>query len=627
MTENHGNDRRTSTQLPEARPGSRVRLRTPAAVVDKGPAAPWKLTDFVDPDTLQRLQDGFARLCRAAVSIRDGQGYRITRPSCPNRFCTLLTAKPDVEEECRLSNAASGKKAASRGRPTKYVCHAGLTQYAASIELEGHVLATVVLGDRPEERLSRDTVNRLARRFGVDEGDLWEASREIPQWSDREMQSAIEFLQLLANTITELCYQAAQLRERIEELTVLEETARMLSSGFNLDTVLNNIVKTMVQVINVKACSLRLLDDSDKELVIKATYGLSTGYLKKGPVLVARNANDQKALRGEVVKIRDMASDPNVRYPEEARREGLVSSLGIGLLAGDRPIGTLHVYTGSLHEFTDEEVRLFRAVASQATTAIENAKLLEARLAKRQLDHELELASEVQRRMLPTEAPHIPGVDVHAMALASRQVAGDFYDYIPMRKGRTGIAIADTVGKSIPAAIMTASVRSALKSQAQNIFKIGRVVGRVNRMLCEDTQPSEFVTLFYGVLNSETKRLAYCNAGHDPPMLLRNGDIRLLETGGPLLGVMEDATFTQKSIGLRPGDVLMLYTDGLIDAMNAQGRRYGRDRLAESLRHHGAADCPAKELAVALVRDVRRFAGYRLRTDDLTLVVLRVTGS
>ena len=442
------------------------------------------------------------------------------------------------------------------------------------------------------------------------------------------MRAAIGFLQLLANTITDICYRSALLRERVEELTVLEETAGQLSSGFDLDTVLENIVRTMAEVMHVKACSLRLLDEAGKELVINATYGLSPDYLKKGPVLVGENVHDRQALAGEVVRIPDMAADPHVRYPAEARREGLVSSLGVGLSAGGRPLGILHVYTAAAHEFTGEEVRLFRSVAAQAAAAIANSKLLEEHVAKLQLEHELHLASDVQQRMLPKHAPRIPGLDIHAIAQSSRQVGGDFYDFLVMPEGRIGIAVADTVGKSIPAAIMTASVRSALKAQAQNVFGIGDVVRRVNAMLCEDTLPSEFVTLFYGVISAETKRMAYCNAGHEPPLLLRRGDVRSLTTGGPLLGVIRDAEFSQESIQLEPGDALLVYTDGVIDARDYDGRRYGRERLVESLKRHAAEPSySAEDLALQILWDVRRFAGFRIRTDDLTLLVLRVNAT
>jgi sigma-B regulation protein RsbU (phosphoserine phosphatase) len=610
---------------PRAAPPPQPAAPDPRAAAGSDRPGRRRLTDFVDRETLQKLQDGFAELCGAAVSIRDAEGNRITRASCPNRFCSLVVSNPRSEECCRRSNAESAARAALHGRPAKYVCHAGLTQYAASIEVDGQVLGTIVLGDRPERAFERRDIDALAADLQLDSDALWSAAHEIKPWSDEQMRAAISFLQLLANTITGICYQAALLKQRIGELLVVEETARLLSSEIDLDTVLTNTVRTMAELMNVKACTLRLLDESGQELTIKASYGLSREYLKKGPVLVNENLNDRNILSGGIVRIRDMAADPNVRYPEEARREGLVSSLGVGLITGGRAIGTLHVYTAAPHDFTEEEARLFRAVASQAATAIEKSKLLQEQVAQLQLEHELKLAAEVQGRMLAKTFPQIPGLDIHALSIFSAQVGGDFYDFLEMPHGRTGLAIADTVGKSIPAAILMASVRSALKAQAQNIFKIADVIGRVNRMLYEDSLPSEFVTLVYAVIDSKTKRMAYCNAGHDPPMLLRGSEIIKLETGGPLLGVMPEAVFAQDSLQLKPGDTLMFYTDGAIDAMDYRGQRYGRDRLRDSLIRHAAEPYSAEDLATQILWDIRRFAGFRIRTDDLTLMIIRVT--
>ncbi|MBN2583584.1 MAG: PocR ligand-binding domain-containing protein, partial [Planctomycetes bacterium] len=464
--QNKDKDVSASPQLASAQTSS-MRLRGDAPGEGE-PCGRWRLVDLVDIETLQKLQDGFSTLCGAAVSIRDADGMRITRPSQPNRFCAVVSEHPEIEKRCRLSNSESTCRAARKGRPAKYVCHAGLTQYAATIELEGRVLGTIVLGDRPEKPFERRQIDALAAEMGVDADQLWAMAQEIQPWSDSQMRAAINFLQLTANTITGICYQQVVLGQRLEELHVIEETTKLLTSGLDLDTVLNNIVKTMAEIMKVKACSVRLLDPTGKELIIKAAYNLSRDYLRKGPVLVEESHWDKAILAGEVIRIRNMGTDPNVRYPEEARREGLVSSLGVGMVSGGKAVGTLHIYTGQEHDFTEEEERLFLAVAAQAAGVIERSRLLQESVAKMQMEHELQLAREVQSRMLPSRPPQIPGLDVHAINIPSKQVSGDFYDYIVMPQGRTGITIADTVGKSIPAAILTASVRSALKSQAQN---------------------------------------------------------------------------------------------------------------------------------------------------------------
>lgn len=264
-----------------------------------------RLTDLIDLETLQDIQDGFARLTQMATSIRDENGHLVTHPSCAHRFCELIGGPLHENESCRLSNYAAAAAAAASGRdaPVKYICHAHLVQYAATIHLGGRVLGTIVLGDLPEKPLAREEVVELARVHGVPEEELVAAAGDLKPSSDDQMRSAISFLQLLANTLTRLCYQQAVLEERIDELTLLAETSRLLSSTLDPDAVLDNVVRTMAEVMGVKACTVRLLNDTGEELFVKATHGLSPAYLKKGPVIVAENPNDQAALAGEVLSL------------------------------------------------------------------------------------------------------------------------------------------------------------------------------------------------------------------------------------------------------------------------------------------------------------------------------------
>jgi len=578
----------------------------------------------VDRDLLQSLQDALADLAGMAASIRDAQGRLLTRPSGSSRFCELIGGPLHENEACRLSNYAAAAAAAAEGRtdPVRYVCHAGLTQYAAAIRLEGRVLGTVVLGDVPARPLTPRQVRRLARRFGVDEAELARAAADLKPIPEARIQAAVRLLHRLATTLTHLCWQQAVLRERVEELTLLDETSRLLSSTLEPDAVLDNIVRTMAEVMKVKACTLRLLSPEGDELVLKATYGLSPSYIEKGPVLVAENPNDQAALRGEVVTIPDVRTDPNVRYAEAARREGLVSSLAVGLIAKGEPLGTLHVYTGEPHTFTEEEIRLFRSVANQAAMTVKNARLIEEVARARQREGELRLAARVQNRLLPAEAPRIPGYDCFGVTVPSMEVGGDFHDWIPLPGQNWGVAVGDVAGKGVPGAILMASVRAALRAQAEHIYALSHVMERVNEGLVRDTEPTEFATLFYGVLDAEARRFTYACAGHEPGLLVRDGRIRALEAGGPLLGVVAEARYTYEVVDLAPGDLLVLYTDGACDATDYDGRRFGRERLLESVRrhaHHGA------ERACQEIRwDIRRWTGLAPQADDLTLVLVKV---
>ena len=583
-----------------------------------------RLVDLVDVETLQAIQDGFSQLAHTATSIRDEDGRLVTRPSCANRFCELLGGPLHDNEACRLSNYAACAAAAAEGRstPIKYVCHAGLTQFAAAIRLEDRVLGTIVLGDLPEEPLAREHVAALAREHHVSEESLAGAAAELAATDETQMRSALAFLQLLAGTITRLCYQQAVLRETVDELRLLSETSRLLSSTLDPDAVLDNIARTITEVMQVKACSLRLLNPAGDELVIKAAYGLSPLYLRKGPVIVAENPHDQAALKGEAITVADMRTDPHVRYSEEAGREGLVSSLTVGLIAKGKPLGTLHIYTSEPHTFAPEEVRFFRSVADQAALTVHSARLVSEVVSARQAQRELEVAAKVQQRLLPLRAPDIPGYDCCGVTVPSLLVGGDLHDWIELAGGNWGIAVGDVAGKGVPAAILMAGVRAALRAQAEHVYALDHILDRVNHSLIAETATAEFVTLFYGVLDSAARRLTYCNAGHEPPVLVRGGEVMRLRTGGPLLGVSADARYEFEAIDLHPGDALVVYSDGACDAANYQGERFGRERLLESIRRH--AGHGAKRIVDEIQWDIRRFTGLAPAADDMTLLVVRV---
>jgi len=607
---------------PESSAASQAEAQVPRAAA-RAPAGPPRLVDLIDLETLQAIQDGFAELTKAAASIRDERGRLVTRPSCSTRFCDLIGGALHDDEACELSNYAAAAAAAERPtEPVKYVCYAGLTQFAAAIRLDGRVLGTIVLGDLPEKPLTDAEVDRLAAERGLDREQLRAAAKELPLSREEDLRSAISFLRLLANTLTQICYQQAMLRERVDELTLLAQTSALLSSTLNEDEILDTIVRTMAEVMHVKACSLRLLNETGDELVIKATHGLSPEYLKKGPVLVSENPNDQAALRGEIIAIEDMQSDARVRYREDARREGLISSLAVGLVAKGRPLGTLHVYTGRRHDFTAEEVRLFRSVADQAALAVRNARLVAEVVRSHGQQRELTMAAQVQKRLLPAGPPVIPGYDCCAVTVPSLEVGGDFHDWIELPGGNWGIAVGDVAGKGVPAAILMAYVRAALRAQAEHVYELDHIMDRVNEALALDTQASEFATLFYGVLDSGKRRFTYCSAGHEPAILVRQGRIERLGAGGPLLGVMRGARYEFDAVTLQSGDTLVVYSDGTYDTLSDGAERFGAERLVQSVLRHASSS--AARMVEGVRADIRSFAGLAPRTDDLTLLVVKV---
>ncbi len=235
------------------------------------------------------------------------------------------------------------------------------------------------------------------------------------------------------------------------------------------------------------------------------------------------------------------------------------------------------------------------------------------------LSRELEVAREIQMSLLPKVPPPIHGIELGAVLYSSEMVSGDFYDFLPTADGGLGISVGDVSGKGIPAALLMIMVRTLFRVTASNGDPPGKVLGRINRYLCRDIPPSMFVTMFFCRLGPE-RRLLYGDAGHCKPILLRPGQPpRLLEAEGTILGVLDDAEFDERAFQLNPGDLLALYTDGVVESIGPDGRMLGLEglnALLEANRHR-----PPQEIAEAIAGEIKKSPGP-LR-DDLTLVVLR----
>ncbi|MGA2499197.1 MAG: SpoIIE family protein phosphatase, partial [Tepidisphaeraceae bacterium] len=367
---------------------------------------------------------------------------------------------------------------------------------------------------------------------------------------------------------------------------------------------------------------IRLIDKERDELIIKAVCNLSPEYLAKGPVLLSTAAIDREALSSKgYCHVLDMTTDPRVQYSHEAQREGIVSMLSAGMRYKGRAIGALRVYTSEQKAFSQLEIDLLKAVAAQAAAAIENTRLYEESLRAKELEKQVKMASEVQQRMVPREAPRIEGVDLACVYVPCHALGGDLYDYIELPGENIGLVVADVSGKGVPASLIMAAVRASIRAHVDNIYYLYEVMRRVNRMVCRDTRPGEFVTCFYGVLDRHTRRLTYCNAGHPPPLLLRTGQVTELQGANLVLGVEPGEAYEQHVVDLQSGDILLLYTDGLTDAMNFDRDTWGRERLIAAFAKGGAT---AELISQNVLWEMRRFVGLSEQNDDITAMVARM---
>jgi sigma-B regulation protein RsbU (phosphoserine phosphatase) len=568
-----------------------------------------RLTDFMDLPTLQEIQDSFAAVANVKATITDADGNLLTQPTPTKEFLRRQKALAESEE--------------ASPEPTPEGPQRSGGEYVAPIIVNNQRLGTIrMAANGTLAGIDDAKLQTLATRTGVDLKQL----RTLAQQLLRARQSkpaAIQFLFLLANAIARLCFQEYQLRQRINELTAVYNVTMMLAEARDLTRVLQKTVEVVCDVMECKASSIRLVDVERDELVIKAVHNLSPGYLAKGAIRLSTAEIDRVALSSRGFEyVRDMRTDPRVQYPTESAREGHVSMLSAGMRYKGKAIGVLRVYTDQERVFTQFQIDLLKAIAAQAAAAIENARLLAETIEAEQLEKQVQMAASVQQRMIPSEPPKVPGIDLSAAYVPCYTLGGDFYDFIPLPDDNIGLVVADVSGKGVPASLIMASVRAALRATVDNVYYLYEVMRRVNQMLFRDTKPEEFVTLFYGVLDARNRRLTYCNAGHPPGLLLRNDQILELGSENLVLGVNPEEQYTQSLLQLQEHDVLLLYTDGLLDSQNPKGERYGRPRLAETFR---AADKSSADLVTQhILWDVRKFVGLQRPTDDITMIAAKV---
>lgn len=431
-------------------------------------------------------------------------------------------------------------------------------------------------------------------------------------------------------------------KEQVERGEQIYRLTALVAGEFSLQEVLDKLAKAAVDIVGVKACSIRLLDEETQDLSVRNTYGLSEAYRNKG-VVSQEDPVIKAAFAGMPVIIDDMRVDDRVKYREATIREGLVSQLTVAMTFRNKPIGVLRLYSPRPKHFDEDDINLARAVATQCAVAITNAKFYREAIEGAKMAEQLRLGGIIQRRMVPEAIPELPGFDLAAEYRPCFDVGGDFYDFIALTPTRLAVVIADVIGKGIPAALMMSWLRGAVRAYSdtfrQTLLKketgwdstdpntfsktfMDQAIAKFNRLCCAECRTGEFVTLFLAILDSETKSITYCSCGHEPTVLIRGGKVRDLDAGGLVLGIEPEAEFISDTVSLEEDDCLIFYTDGLIDAINFDEDLWGRARMLEAAKLD--VYCTAAHIAKNILGYRRRFVGLARQLDDTSIIVAKV---
>jgi len=408
-----------------------------------------------------------------------------------------------------------------------------------------------------------------------------------------------------------------------DRLALLYRLSQTFNSTLDLDEVLNRVMDEVVAATRAER-GFVMLREPNGRLTFRAARGLDQKTIEAPQFQISRSLVERVAYDGQPILTSDARQDTRFSMRQSVISMGLRSILCVPLVTKDRVTGV--VYVDNRHQvgiFTQADLDLLVAIAASAAMAIENARLYQVAVEKGRLERELQMARELQAGLLPHETPQLPGWECVARWLPAREVAGDFYDFIPGDGGSCGWVIADVSDKGMPAALFMALSRSIVRASLAAAHSPAEGIAQANRLICADATGGMFVTLFFARLDPATGVITYVNAGHDPPLLCRAGDAQpaWLTRTGLLLGMTEDARYEQRTVTLTPGDSILCYTDGVTDALDGHGGEFGVERLQQvALEHCHSA---AVELVNALEQALADFTGGSTPFDDVTILAIK----
>jgi sigma-B regulation protein RsbU (phosphoserine phosphatase) len=441
-------------------------------------------------------------------------------------------------------------------------------------------------------------------------------------WPDFFTEQHQNLLELLAGRMALAVMNARLYRRTLRQartLQLLNEISRELSSVLVLKDLLRRIGTLTKRLIDYHRFSILLLDEQTRTLnpVIAVKQDESTP--EKYNLTLDQGIVGAAARELKTILVPDVTRDK--RYI--ALNSDTRSELAVPLVHGDRVIGVMDLESPQLAYFTEEHASLIATLAPQIAIAIENSRLYERVVrseARRQRD--LDRAREIQRHMMPTLSPQIPGLEVQVRFQPAVELGGDLFDFFAYAKDRHVLAIGDVSGKGAPAALYGAMVSGILRSLAREKLAPAESLQRLNLALLERKIEGHFITLTYGLWETKTKTLRLANAGMPLPLLLHGDQIRQIRVEGVPLGLLANAEYQESTVHLESGDLLAMFSDGFVEAAREDDEEFGYRRLEKILREH--AQRPVGEILGAISAEVARFEAGHPRRDDQTLMLIRV---
>jgi len=417
------------------------------------------------------------------------------------------------------------------------------------------------------------------------------------------------------------------MESRARELALVKRVTERLVSSLDFHEALGTLIEGATELLGVERGSILLVDDESRSLRIEVARGIDPRIVETTRIPIGRGIAGRVAASGEPVVAQDVRELPGFESsPDQAADYADFSALCVPLTLHGKVLGVMnfnHKRSGRPFEHRDLEFALL--IANQTAIVLWSAQLHREFLSKQVLDRELEIARQIQQRLLPRDLPEIPGLRSFARLDTSSAVGGDYFDLFPLRDGRLAVAIGDAAGHGVGAALVAAQVRSTVRDCFGRGDGLLETVSRVSDRLASDTEPGMYMTLVLGLFDPPTRCFEFVNAGHHMPVLLRDGrahKVKRMARSLPV-GIRAKQEFAREfPLGLRPEDYLLFFTDGVWEPENEAGERFGDEGVARALERSARLD--GDQIVEAVLSASIAHAGRPVPEDDCTLVLLRV---
>jgi sigma-B regulation protein RsbU (phosphoserine phosphatase) len=426
--------------------------------------------------------------------------------------------------------------------------------------------------------------------------------------------------------------EAALVSKSVEDdvLAVISRVSLTLLKPLSLDETLRQVLECVFEIVSAERGYLMLFEAPEEdvngapELVCKALRTRTPAATNDSAnVEISRTISDQVLKQGTSVLTSDAQQDPRFQERRSIVLGGLRSVMAVPLAVEERISGMIYV-DNSFHtnRFTERDLQLLTLIAGVAAIRIENVRLLEVQQEQKRLANELALASEIQFRLHPETPPAITGYDVLGVSFPCYEVGGDYYDFIEKPDGRIVIALGDVSGKGTGAALLMSSIHAAVRAHTRTRLSASEIVSEINQYIYDNTPSNRYITLFYSELDPRSHQLTYINSGHNSPLLARaSGEVTRLDIGGFPVGITPFGDYREGWVEIEPGDVMVVYSDGVTESLNEEGEEFGEARLIEIVqKNRGRA---AAGLRDRIDEALTKFVGRASAVDDLTIVILK----